>query len=228
MPNQTTIDLIQARAKAQADAARQIAEYQAKAAETIGSAQASAQLQTGQAWGNAINQAGQAIGQIPGQILQAQNQQSLIKSRDQENQLRQVQLDQANELKRGQQGMDAMMAPDQLPAGDAGPRMPSYQDPTTKLYDLPKLGEALASGGMAHLAPQLLETAQKMNDSTVTHHQTQAVLDTAKKKTIVIGNAAHGTIQLIEGGMAPADAMEAINRASLPARNAEHHDSRRI
>ena len=207
-----TVDLIQARARAQADAARQIAEYQAKAAETIGSAQASAQLQTGQAWGNAINQAGQAIGQIPGQVAQLQNQQSLIKSRDQENQLRQVQLDQANALKAGQQKIDAMQAGDQLPAGDAGPRQPSFQTPEG-LWDIPKMSQALASGGSAHLAPDLLKGAETMNDSITKHQQLEMQL--GQQTQLMIGDAASGALKLSKMGMAIPDAMDFVIRPML-------------
>jgi hypothetical protein len=105
-----------------------------------------------------------------------------------------------------------MLQGDQLPAGDAGPRQESYL--TDKgLFDIPKMNQALASGGMAHLAPELLKGAETINDSITKHAALEQ--QAAAQQTILVGDLADGALKLTKMGMPVPDAMDFVVQPAL-------------
>ena len=191
-PNGRLVDLIRAQGQ---DAAR--------AAELRGQQQA-------QLWGGV----GQAINQGVGNVLQATDPQRKVEAA--RAQIVQGQVADANALRAGQGKVDAMMAGDQLPAGDTGPRQESYLT-EDGLYDITKLNKGLAAAGIGHLAPDLLKHAEDLNASITTaqEHDRKA----AESKAIMLGYMASGALKLHQTVGMPLDgAIEFVARPGLAAK----------
>ena len=156
-----TINLIQARGNAQAEAQRQIAAYQAQAAQTSAAAQAQAQVQGGQAWGQAIQQ----FGQLPGQLMQAQNLQSQIEDRKQQAILRGV------DIKKGQYDLDALNATSAAVKGAI--------DPETNQVDHKKAASLLEQAGFPGAANSYMKTHLETEQQAANLQKTQQDVLTA-------------------------------------------------
>lgn len=121
------------------------------------------QEQSGQAWSGAVNNIGQTIA---GTIANAADPHRKLDAL--QLQRAQGQVADENALRAGQSKVDAMMTGDHLPAGSEGPRQDSYLD-ANGLFDVPKMQRALAAGGSAHLAPELLKGAESINEAITKH-----------------------------------------------------------
>jgi len=191
-PNGRLVDLIRLQGQ---DAAR--------AAEIRGQQQA-------QLWGGV----GNTIGNVANTVLQATDPQRKVEAA--RAQMVQGQVADANALRAGQGKVDAMMAGDQLPAGDTGPRQESYLT-DDGLYDIPKLNKSLAAAWIGHLAPELLKHAEDLNASITTaqQHDQQA----AQSKAIMLGYMASGALKLHQAVGMPLDgAIEFVARPGLAAK----------
>lgn len=165
------------------------------------------QEQSGQIWGNAVQNIGQSIA---GTIASAADPRRKMEAL--QLQQAQGQVNDANALRAGQAKVDAMMTGDQLPAGDAGPRQENYLD-ANGLFDVPKMQRALASGGSAHLAPELLKGAESINDAITKH--TALEQQAAQAKTVMFGDMADGALKLAKIGMAIPEAMDFVVQPAL-------------
>lgn len=173
-----------------------------------GQAQARAAEQQGAIWGNAINGITHALASVPGDIVEGRRQ-------AQADEIRNIQLQRAKDLQRGEQAVDALMTP-RVPNGPMpeGETRPAAQNPyldANGLYDIPKLHEALAGSGLAHLAPELLKSSQAINDSILEHQQRQTKL--AQSSAVLYGDMADGVMKLVNGGF-PID--RAMDLAAAP------------
>jgi hypothetical protein len=153
---------------------------------------------------------GSTIAAIPGQVQQAQ-----AASRRAE--LENMQLADARARQAGEQVLDRSMQPYQPngPQEEGAPPAPAqhpYLD-DNNLWDIPKLSGMLADRGYAHLAPDLLASAERMNKS-VTEHQ-DAVKKEADARTVMYGDYADGIQQLVKAGATPADAIETIGKQAV-------------
>lgn len=158
----------------------------ARATEVGGNAQANAALQRGAAWGNAAQNIGQAVAAIPQQIQQARAQQQV-------SDIRGLQLADAQQQQQGRASVDRLMAGDQMAAGDAGPRQPSYLD-ADGLFDIKALTQALASSGHGSRAPELLKGAEQINESITKHRALEQ--QAAQQMTLTVGDLAAGALKL--------------------------------
>lgn len=192
----------------------------AQAAQQIGNAQAQAALQSGQAWAGAANQIGQGIS---GAIQQAIDPRRKIEAM--QAQALQGQLADTNALRRGHSAVDAMMAGDQLSAGAAGPRQESYLD-SSGLFDVPKLTQALASGGLGHMAPELLKGAEQINDSILKHQDLEQ--KAAQQHALMVGDMADGALKLAKIGMPIPAAMDFVSQPALATKRIQPQEYQQI
>ncbi len=128
-----------------------------------------------------------------------------------------MQLAEARQRQAGEQVLDRSMQPYQ-PNGpqEEGAPPAQAQHPyldDNNLWDIPKLSGMLADRGYAHLAPDLLASAERMNKS-VTEHQ-DAVKKEADARTVMYGDYADGIQQLVKAGATPADAIETIGKQAV-------------
>jgi hypothetical protein len=177
----------------------------ARAAELGGNAQAAAAQQSGNAWAGAAQNIGQAVAAIPQQIQQA-------KAQDQVNQLRGMQLAEAQQQQQGRASVDQLMAGDQMAPGDTGPRRPSYLD-SKGLFDIQGLTAALASSGHGHMAPELLKGAEQINESITKHQAAQQ--QAAQQQSLLVGDLAAGTLKMSALGVAIPDAMDFVVQPAI-------------
>jgi hypothetical protein len=186
-------------------------EQQAEALRQIGDARARAASQSGAAWAGAA----QGIGaSVSGALRDYADPRRQLEAA----QLKAVTMQNAGTaaLHTGQQKVDTMMAGDQLPAGDAGPRAPSYLD-ANGMFDVPKMNAALAQSGSAHLAPELLKGAEAINQSITNH---QALLQkTGQAQTLLFGDMAHGALTLAKVGMPLLNAMDFVVQPALATKS---------
>jgi hypothetical protein len=176
------------------------ARAQAQAALTAGEAQARAAQQSGRAWGGAVQNIGQTVA---GAIQQANDPR------------RQMEAMQIAEMKARQSGaakVDQLMQGDQLPPGDAGPRRPSYTD-ANGLFDVPALNQELAKMGIGHLAPELLKGAEAINDSILKHQSLEQ--QAAQQKALMFGDMAAGAMKLSQMGMPVEQAMDFVVQPAI-------------
>ena len=193
-------------------------EIPAQAALQIGQAQANAAAQQGQIYGGMAQQLGQQLGQIP-QEIERQKRQAL------QDQIIGAQVADLKQRQAGQAAVDTMMRGDQLPAGDAGPRQPSYLD-QNGLFDIPKMTVALGQSGLGHMAPELLKGAEAINDSVLKHQELQANI--AKQNTIMTGDIANGALLLMRGGVPIDQAMDMAASPALATQRVSPQDYARI
>lgn len=158
---------------------------------------------------------GNAITSGVGNVIKAQQEAPI-------NALNQQKVKDAQDLAAGQQKVDSLLQP-QTPQGPAegGGNLPAqhpYLD-ANGLYDIPKLTSALASSGIAHLAPDLLKGAESINASVEKHQQTQQALGQAS--TLLYGDMADGARKLIKAGVPPD---QAIDFASAPGMATQRFD----
>ncbi len=202
-PNGRLVDLIRAQGQ---DAAR--------AAELRGQQQA-------QLWGgigNTIGNVANSVIQAPAEIAKAQ----LLKA--QADRVGGENAD-ANALRSGQRTVDTMMAGDQLPAGDAGPRMESYLT-ADGLYDVPRMNAALSKSGLAHLAPELLKGAESINDSITKHQTLEQQANVAH--AVMLGDMADGALKLNKIGMPLTAAIDFVAQAPLASKRITPQDLSRF
>jgi hypothetical protein len=188
-----------------ADRLAQQGAIEAQRAYATGNAAANAAQQSGNAWAGAIQGIGQTIGALPGQIA-AINRSNTI------DQMNQIKLADAQRDQQGEQAVAGLMRGDTLPAGQEGPRRPSYLD-ENNLYDIPKLTAALGAQGFGDRAADLVKGAETINESITKHQATQAQL--AKDQSILTGDMAHGTLALMTGGMPIDQAMDVASSAAV-------------
>ena len=184
---------------------QQAGAIEAQRAYTAGNAAANAALQSGNAWSGAIQGVGQTIGALPGQIA-AVNRSNTVDA------MNKIKLADAQRQQQGEQAVAGLMQNDQLPAGQEGPRRPSYLD-ENNLYDIPKLTAALGAQGFGDRAADLVKGAETINESITKHQATQAQL--AKDQTILTGDMAHGALALMTGGMPIDQAMDVASSAAV-------------
>lgn len=184
-PSGRLVDLIRLSGEQSADAQRRAGEIQA------------------QMWGNL----GQSINQGVGNIIRAKQEAPI-------NALNQQKVDEGAQLAAGRKQLDTLLAP-QTPQGPAegGGNLPSehpYLD-ANGLYDVPKLTAALANSGVAHLAPELLKSAEAINESITKHQATQAKL--GEESALLYGDMADGVLKMTKAGI-PID--QALDLAAAP------------
>jgi hypothetical protein len=165
----------------------------ARAALITADAQAQAQRSNADLWGR-------TIGSIGANVANTITTMTDPRRKIDEAQLKDIQARQA-----GGKMVDSLMAGDQLPAGDVGPRQESYLD-ANGLWDIPKLSAAIGKGGLGHLAPDLLKPAEALNDSLLKHQELQQHADNAKM--VVMGHMAHGVMTLMDAGVPFEHAMD--------------------
>lgn len=184
-PNGRLVDLLRLQGEQSAEAQRRAGEIQA------------------QMWSGL----GNAITSGVGNVIKAQQDAPI-------NALNQQKVKDAQALSAGQQKVDSLLQP-QTPQGPAegGGNLPAqhpYLD-ANGLYDIPKLTSALASSGIAHLAPELLKGAESINASVEKHQQTQQALGQAS--TLLYGDMADGVTKMVKAGI-PFD--QALDLAAAP------------
>lgn len=193
-PNGRLVDLIRLQREQSAEGQRRAGEIQA------------------QMWGNL----GQTINQGVANISNAVAQKPAVEQQK-------VKLADAQALAAGQQQLDTLMkpyqpvGPQEEGAGPAAAQHP-YLD-ANGLYDVPKLTSALAATGIAHLAPELLKSAESINESITKHQATQAKLgaDTA----VLYGDMADGVAKMKKSGI-PFD--KALDLAAAPGLATQRFD----
>ena len=162
---------------------------------------ARARAATGQIWSGAIQSIGQSVG---GAIQQAN---------DPKAQLAKIQLDDAKRTQAGQRQLASMMGappPAQGPVEPGQPPPPSTNPNLDEngLFNIPRLAKGLAASGFADKAPELLKSAEMMNDSITKsqEHDQQA----AQTKTVLFGDAANGLQKAIKAGIPPDQAYDFV------------------
>ncbi len=179
----------------------------ADAAQRIGDIQARATEQSGNAWAGAAAGIGRDVGGTIAQLTDPR------RSLDAERvKAAQGQAAETARLRSGQQAVDTMMAGDQLPAADAGPRQPSFVD-AQGLFDVPKITQRLAATGYGHLTPDLVKSAEAINSSITAHQADEQKL--GQTSTLLLGDMADAAQKLIKGGMAPGDALDLAAQPAL-------------
>ncbi len=155
---------------------------------------------------------GNSINQGVGNVLQAQAQAPRIAiEQEQAKRLAGENADTAA-LRSGQRTVDTMMAGDQLPAGDVGPRQENYLTPDG-LFDVTKMNAALAKSGIAHLAPELLTGAERINEAVKKSQEHDQVA--AQHKALLFGDMADGVLKLAKVGMPIPAAMDFVVQPGL-------------
>ncbi len=178
-----------------------------------GAQAAEARRRLGEIQGNMWSNIGQSISQIPGQIEQQ-------KRLSQENELRSMQLNQARQQQAGQGVLDRAMQGG-VPNGpqEQGQPPAEAQHPyldENGLWDVSKLQGVLADRGMAHLAPDLLKSAENINDSITKHQAAQQ--KEAETRTIMYGDLADGTQKLTKAGTPIDQAMDLVVAPALASK----------
>ncbi len=148
---------------------------------------------------------GNTIAQVPGQIQDAQ-------SRQRRAELENMHLAEAKQLQAGQGVVDRAMQGG-VPSGpqEQGAPPADVQQPyltADHRWDVPKLAEVLSARGMGHLAPQLLESAEKMNASFDAHDAAQQKL--ADANTVLWGRLAGGYQAAKKAGVPDEQAFDLI------------------
>lgn len=151
-----------------------------------GNVQAAGILQSGDAWSRAAEGIGHAVAGVAGAVAQQQ---------DPRTQIEHAQLDEIKERQAGQKKVDALMAGDQLPQGDVGPRQENFLNSDGK-FDVPRMTAALGKMGAGHLAPDLVKGVETINDSITKHQQLEQQL--AQQHQIMLGDGAHSVIGLMK------------------------------
>jgi len=185
---------------------------EARRAEQVGNAQANATLQGGQASAGAVGTLAQIAAGIPQQIQQSRRVAAQDELAGLQIQRARGQLADDAALRTGQARVSELMAGDQLPPGDTGPRRESYVD-ANGLFEIPKLNQALAKMGIGHLAPELLTGAEHINDSITKHRDLE--LKVAQAHTVLLGDLADGALQLSTKAGTPL--LEAMDFVVQPA-----------
>ena len=175
-------------------------DIRAQQAVNVGNAQAQAALVSGNAWA----QAGTGLGLMAGNTLQ--------QFADPRRKLYDLELKRQQDRLSGEAKLNSLMQADQLPAGDVGPRKPSYLD-ADGLWDLPALNQELGRLGLGAQAADLLKGPEMMNDSIV-KHQTFAK-QMADSLILMTGDMANDVLKLHKVGVPILEGMDFVARPSL-------------
>jgi hypothetical protein len=193
---------------------------QAAAVQQIGEARARAAEASGHAWAGAAHDIGQTVAGSLRDLMDPRRQLEA-----QQLEIGKLRLGEAQALQAGQGQVDTMMRGDQLPAGEAGPRAPSYLD-ERGLFKIPEMSAALAASGRAHLAPELLKGAEQINQS-ITEHQAQTQ-KLGQTQALLVGDLADGALKLGKIGMPLLSAMDFVVQPALATKSIDPQQYARI
>jgi hypothetical protein len=190
----------------------------ARALRASATAEANATLASGQAWAGAAQNIGQIIGALPQQLQQQHRQQTVDELND-------LKLADAKRDVAGERAVAGMMAGDQLPAGDAGPRQESYLD-QDGLFDIKKMTSALGAGGFGDKAPELVGRAEKINDSILKHQQLEQ--QAASAHALMLGDLADGALTLAKTGTPLLQAMDFVVQPALATKRVDPKEYQQV
>lgn len=195
-------------------------EIPAQAAERAAAAQAQARLTSGQAWAGAAQGVGNAVS---GAIQQATDPRRKMEAA--QAMLAQGQVADQAATRAGQGQVDRIMSASPLAAGQEGPQQESFLTPDG-LFDIPKMNASLAKSGSAHLAPELLSGAERINAAIQKSQEHDQVA--AQQKTLLYGDLADGVLKLAKTGMPITAAMDFVVAPALATKRLQPQEYAQI
>ena len=184
----------------------------AQGAERVGDIAANAERERGAILGNTIQTIGNTLSRLPDQIQQNRDLETQRAFQQQQLGEGALRLSADTHLAAGQRAMAGMMAGDQLPGGDVGPRQQSYVG-ADGLFDVPKITTALGQMGFGDKAADLVKGAESINDSVLKANDLQR--KAADAHTVMLGDMAAGVQKLRAIGMPTDQALDFVAQPGL-------------